>query len=143
MNFQSRELEVQEALAELGKSRKPVSAALCVIPVKMTEAWFLFDVLAIRNAAGNPNGTGDLNLPKVQVVEKLSDPKALLHDALKNASGRTGRHLKTFNVYESYQRLGSTIRDFSPLRQLEAFRAFESNLLSVIEGLESRRKKDR
>jgi hypothetical protein len=46
-----------------------------VVPVRMTEAWLLADELAIRSAAGNPNGTESLNLPNVRTLEDLPDPK--------------------------------------------------------------------
>jgi len=44
--------EINEAvrLAEISIPFVPV------VPVRMTEAWLLFDALAIRFAAGNPNG---------------------------------------------------------------------------------------
>lgn len=34
-----------------------------VIPVRMTEAWLLGHELSIRSAAGNPNGSENLELP--------------------------------------------------------------------------------
>jgi hypothetical protein len=51
---------------------------VCVIPVKMTEAWLLIDEKAIREAAGNPKGRQPLNLPKPSKTEELSDPKETL-----------------------------------------------------------------
>jgi hypothetical protein len=53
-----------------------------VVPVRMTEAWLLPYDVAIRNAAGNPNGTMRLNLPNIRRLEDLPDPKNVLHDAL-------------------------------------------------------------
>ena len=48
--FSDRKAEVQAAIATLDKP------AICVIPVRMQEAWLLFDEIAIRHAAGNPHG---------------------------------------------------------------------------------------
>jgi hypothetical protein len=96
---------------------------LCVIPVRMMEAWFLFDVAAIRRAAGNPNGEMPLDFPDVRRVEDLSDPKEVLHRLLREASGLTGRRLKNFNV--PVRRIAGLIEDFSPLRHLPAFQRLE------------------
>src|SRR5579872_4460722 len=38
--------------------------SICVIPVRMQEAWLLIDEQAIRRAAGNPNGKQPLILPE-------------------------------------------------------------------------------
>lgn len=105
---------------------------VCVVPVRMTEAWFLFDEDAIRTAAGNPNGSSALELPPLNRCERLPDPKSFLFDAIKKASGRTGRRLKKLNVFSCRARLAEIIRDFSPLRQLEAFAQLEEDLRSVM-----------
>lgn len=70
---------------------------LCVVPVRMQEAWLLSDEGAIRTAAGNPRGKEPLSLPGVEKLESLADPKEVLHTALRRASGLTGRRLKTFD----------------------------------------------
>ncbi len=48
--------EIQRALPEAGLPHVPI------IPVRMTEAWFLHDEDAIRSASGNPRGTVSLHL---------------------------------------------------------------------------------
>ena len=63
-----------------------------VVPVRMTEAWLLFDEAAIRRAAGNPNGRVSLQLPPGD-PEEIADPKQLLHDLLRTASELGGRRL--------------------------------------------------
>ena len=45
-----------------------------VIPVRMTEAWLLIDELALRRAAGNPNGRNPLDLPALKDLEALPEP---------------------------------------------------------------------
>ncbi len=62
----------------------------------MTEAWLLADEAAIRRAAGSPSGRVDLGLPTFAELERLADPKQRLHEALKVASGYTGRRLRNF-----------------------------------------------
>jgi hypothetical protein len=94
----------------------------------MTEAWFLFDEAAIRRAAGNPNGRAPRNLPALRRVEALPDPKAILHNCLKEASEKTGRRLKDFRPAQAVQRLGQILQDFSPLSELPAFKEFRDRL---------------
>jgi hypothetical protein len=36
---------------------------VCVVPVRMMEAWLLIDEMAIRRVAGNPNGRIPIELP--------------------------------------------------------------------------------
>src|SRR5688572_3327502 len=49
-----RSAEVEEACQELAELQ--VLPVICVVPVRMTEAWLLIEQQAIRNAAGNKNG---------------------------------------------------------------------------------------
>ncbi len=101
---------------------------VAVIPVRMTEAWLLTDEKALRKAAGNPNGRAALSLPPVNRLESLPDPKSTLRDLLVVASKAIGRRRKRFDQHGARQRLADLIEDFSPLRQLSAFTAFEAEL---------------
>jgi hypothetical protein len=108
-----------------------------VVPVRMTEAWLLIDEAAVRRAAGNRNGTMALGLPQPADLEDLTNPKATLFNTLVTASGFTsGRRRKRFNRDEAEwpERLASLIGDFTPLRQLPAFLAFESELKLQLKG---------
>ena len=102
-----------------------------VIPVRMTEAWLLFDEMAIRTAASNPRGKGLLNLPQTKNVEDCPDPKDVLYVALKNASELSGRRLKKFRPNERVYRVADLIEDFSPLRSLSAFQSLETNIKAL------------
>ena len=105
--------------------------AVCVVPVQMTEAWLLFDEKAIRHAAGNPNGSNPLDIPNLSEIEKIRDPKELLFQILRKASGLTGRRLKKFNMSEARIRISELVCDFSPLRGLNAFQKLERNILNL------------
>jgi len=105
---------------------------VCVVPVRMQEAWLLFDESAIRRAAGNPTAHMPLRLPRLADVEELADPKSILHDALRTASGLRGRRLKAFSPHRAAHLAGDYIRDFSPLRGLPAFRALEAEIEAVL-----------
>jgi len=98
----------------------------------MQEAWLLFDEGAIRRAAGNPRGTETLRLPRSAELEKLPDPKHALHSALKAASGLSGRRLRSFLPHRAARLVGQYITDFSALRVLSAFAAFETDVAALI-----------
>ncbi len=125
----TRKREIYTAADGLGSL--PV---ICVIPVRMQEAWLLFDEEAIRHAAGNGNGRMPLNLPPLRQVERLPDPKTVLHDCLKTASNLSGRRLKKFNVSQRARRVTEFIEDFSLLRNLPAFATLEQDLQEIIES---------
>jgi hypothetical protein len=107
-----------------GLAERPPHA--CVVPVRMMEAWLLFDERAIRIAAGNPNGRMPLALPMLRETEGLADPKETLRALLREASGLTGRRLKNFQP--SPRRIANLIDDFSPLRMLPAFQRLEAEV---------------
>ncbi|TAG70041.1 MAG: hypothetical protein EAZ26_06445, partial [Runella slithyformis] len=72
-----------------------------IIPIKMMETWLLIDEMAIRKAANNPNGKVKIQLPAIRQLENLSQPKELLFDLLKQASGLPqGRKLNNLNVFK-------------------------------------------
>ncbi len=108
--------------------------SVCVIPVRMQEAWLLFDEPAIRRATGNPHGKINLNLPKMKTIENLPDPKETLYNLLRIASEKGGRKLRQFNVRHSAGQVSEFIEDFSPLRSLSAFRQLEKDIKATIEN---------
>ncbi|MCJ7687521.1 MAG: DUF4276 family protein [Desulfobacteraceae bacterium] len=87
---ESRYREIRNALQEATKLGFQ-APAVCVVPVRMTEAWLLFDEPAIRFAAGNPNGKNPLDMPDLSIIEQVSDPKDVLFEILREASGLRGR----------------------------------------------------
>lgn len=111
----------------------PRPPIVCVVPVRMTEAWLLFDEAAIRTAAGNPLGDQPLVLPALWRQEQLADPKRRLHTLLQQARGRRRSHGRQFDVDEAVQRLATLIDDFAPLRALSAFAALEQELAAMIQ----------
>jgi hypothetical protein len=126
-----RVAEIQRALARL-PSGSPLPKAVCVVPVRMQEAWLLFDETAIKHAAGNGASRERLDLPLLGELESLPDPKAVLHDCLRRASGLRGRRLRTFPVGKRARRVAELIDDFSSLRALPAFSALEDDVKEVI-----------
>ncbi|MBW3624909.1 MAG: hypothetical protein KY468_16025 [Armatimonadetes bacterium] len=128
--YASRKREIQSALQSVNETVEFLS--VCVVPVRMQEAWLLFDESAIRQASGNPNGTDRLQLPRLAEIESEPDPKQILHSLLKEASGLHGRRLRDYPVSTSARRVAEFIEDYSPLRVLPAFNALEKDVTNTL-----------
>jgi hypothetical protein len=130
---------LENRIAEIERETRQanVNWHIPIVPVRMTEAWLLIDEAAIRAAAGNPNGKAPLGLPSVDQLERLADPKTVLKESLMGASGATGRRRARLerDINSRVHRVGGLIRDFSQLRQLPAFRAFEHETTRVVGSL--------
>jgi hypothetical protein len=116
-----------EILAAL-KESAVISPAVCVIPVRMSEAWLLLNERAIRAAAGRPTGRTQLQLPHSDRAEQFADPKEVLFQALRDASECTGRRLNNLNEPMLRYRVAELIDDYSILRTLSAFQQLEVEL---------------
>ena len=130
----TRKQEIINAIEQISEESQP-KIFVCVVPIRMTEAWLLFDEKAIRHASGNHNGDMPLDLPRIRTIEDIADPKELLNNKLKLASGRVGRRLRKFNISHSVTLISEYIEDFSPLRQLIAFQELESDIQNIIAQL--------
>ena len=123
---------VEHRAAEIGRAVRKTKVAtgpvVCVVPVRMQEAWLLIDEAALRHAAGNPNGREPLNLPSVETLEALPDLKQILHDLLRQASGLRGRRLRSFSERLSGHRVAELIEDFDPLYRLTAFQRLAADV---------------
>ena len=121
--------EIRSSLTKLGKPYVPV------VPVRMTEAWLLVDEQAIRSAASNPNGQAGLNMPRMDCLEKIPDPKNTLFEKLKLASELPSGRLRKFRPESCRHRVAELISDFSQLRKLSAFVQFETDLIECVQAL--------
>lgn len=128
-SYEERVGEIRRKLTSIA-----VPPTVCVVPVRMQEAWFLFDEAAIREAAGNPNGSVRLELPSLRKVERISKAKDVLLELLRKASGLSGRRLKSFDARAHIHRLAQIIEDYSPLLEVPAFRALDTELKKVLAG---------
>lgn len=125
-----REMRVREIQRHLGERQEP--PVVCVIPVRMQEAWLLFDEAAIRLAADNPRGRMPLDLPALAEIEGVADPKDLVYRLLRSASGLRPGRLQRFQAAPRVHRIAALIEDFSPLRSLSAFQSLEQDLRAVL-----------
>ena len=128
--YEDRHTEITAALVRSGYG-VPV---ICAIPVRMTEAWFLFDAAAIRRAADKPRSVTQLNLPNHTEAQRRADPKRILEDALVVASELSGRKLDQFkkDIGRRKALVSNHIDDYSSLRAQSAFLKFESDLRRVL-----------
>jgi hypothetical protein len=128
--YETRHAQIINALGEL-----ETPPAICVIPVRMLEAWLLFDEPAIRKAAGNPNGRISIDIPSLDSVERLPNPKQVLFDLIGKSSESTGARLKKLKtkLHNVVHLVSQNIEDFSPLRNIQAFENLERELLMVIQ----------
>lgn len=124
----SRRNEILNALTAID-----TPPTVCVIPVRMQEAWFLFDEWAIRKAAGNPNGRQHIALPAISVVESLPNPKEILFQLIREASGLSGVRLKRLKPNRLAHNISQSIIDFSPLRTITSFKYLEQELMQILE----------
>lgn len=131
---EKRRQEISEAV-DLVENCPPF---IPVIPTRMTEAWLLFDENAIKRAAGNAGYKLALDMPPLKRIELLPNPKGKLFELLKAAHNpKTKRKRKGAGKekYAERYEVANQIDDFSPLRQLSAFQAFEADFCRVL-GLE-------
>jgi hypothetical protein len=127
---QTLELRHRQIISALERvTRTP---AVCVIPVRMQEAWLLFNESAIRKAAGNPNGRMPLQLPPIGTIEALPNPKEVLFDLIIDAKGLSPTRRKKLRPQKIAHLISQSIDDFTPLNQLYAFRKLEQELSEVV-----------
>ena len=133
VGYAARAGEIEEIMRD-AQRESPDSGWLPVIPVRSTEAWLLLNEAAIRRVAGNPRGSQPLQLPKPSQVENVSDPKEALRKAVADASGKTGRRLRT--VRKSFSQHRRILLEQLPvggaLEQVPAWRRLERRVSAFV-----------
>lgn len=117
----------QEIETSWSNSQK-TAVLICIVPVRMTEAWLVANEGPIRSAVGNPNGAASLGLPAIKDIESLTDPKAVLFAALKAASGLSASRKRRFKPHQFRHRVSELTDDLMPLRKLSSFRHLEAQV---------------
>ncbi len=100
----------------------------------MMETWLLINENAIRKAAGNRNSKILLNIPTLNKLESILQPKDFLRNLISDASELSGRNLKKLNLSQAIHNLAEYIEDFQPLRTLQSFQVFEKDAKTVIDN---------
>jgi Domain of unknown function (DUF4276) len=125
---QKREEEIEKALINADKTKQFAK----IIPIRMTECWLLIDEKAIRRASGNPNGNIKLEMPPVNKLESLPNPKKTLEELLEKASGLTGRRLRDLNTRQSIQIIPEYLEEFSMLEKLPSYLHFKQEISKLL-----------
>ena len=119
-SIDKREEEIRDSLSD---SRiDEALPVVCVIPVRMQEAWLLIDEYALRRSAGTPDGRQPLSMPDIGKLEDLPDPKRTLHELLRRSERLDGRtHLahkvEGVQCVRRLKRFGELVeRPFAPVR---------------------------
>lgn len=120
----TRRQEVEQAWHTVERTPRLVT----IVPVRMTEAWLLVDAAAIRTAAGNPNGRVRLDMPDVDRLEQLPDPKATLFELLARASELGPHRLQHFSPESRRHRIPEVMAGFERLRALPSFVHLETQV---------------
>ncbi|WP_185921102.1 hypothetical protein [Burkholderia cenocepacia] len=126
--YDTRRQQLAEELADL------VDYWIPIIPVRMTEAWLLGNEAALRRAAENPNGNVSLDIPPRNRWESLPDPKEELFRILRKASNRPSR--RAINEGLCRSRVAELTPDFTHLRPLPSFSAFEADVIATFREFE-------
>jgi hypothetical protein len=132
-SLEQRSDQIRVAFREASFQRQ-MPRHICVVPVRMQEAWLLFDEAAIRWAAGNPNGKQSLQLPALAWLEQLPDPKEVLYDLLREASGLEGRRRRRLEPSRLAVRVADFIEDYAPLRTLPAFQTLQIAIQEAVQN---------
>jgi hypothetical protein len=116
------------------ENAKPADHMVPIIPVRMTEAWLLLDEAAIREVAGNPNGRNPLGLPRGVSVERNSNPKQLLEQAILAAADVTGRKRKCLSqrFYQNRRSLLERLDRFGPITHLPSWQQLVEDVERVV-----------
>jgi len=122
-----RHSEIDHALSNLETSN-----LVKIVPLRMTEAWLLIDLMAIRLAVNNPNGNIKLTLPPTNKLEGIVDPKQQLEMLLRNASELRGRRLDCLNTRQAIHLVANHINDYTPLFKLNSFCSFFKQLDQLV-----------
>ncbi len=125
----------QQEIERSWPSGVQTTALICVIPVRMTEAWLITNDMPIRLAVGNPNGTVALDLPAAKDIESSPSAKEILFTALKTAKDLNARRKAGFNPHQFRHRVSEMTDDLAPLRSLASFRHLEAQVKKQLELL--------
>ena len=125
----------QQEIENSWPDNEKTTVLICVIPVRMTEAWLIANEKPIRLAVGNPNGTEVLDLPTAKDIESSPNPKEILFAALRTASGRNSRRKARFNPHQFRHRVSELTDDLAPLRMLASFKRLEAQVKKHVKNL--------
>ena len=107
-----------------------------IVPVRMTESWLLLEV-AIRRAAGNPNGRIELDLPSPAEAERMADPKSALRLAIIVGAEVQGRRRRALakRLPGIRDQLLENLPVGGPLEQLQSWTRFRDDTVAALKQI--------
>lgn len=127
--------EIRAAVASVGYAGPWVG----IVPVRMTESWLLLDEATIRRAAGNFSSVNPIDLPPPGRVEQISDPKAMLENALLQARGNRGRRRRKDrqDFPRLHRQLLQRLPPGGPLEHAPSWARFRDDTIAAVQLLEN------
>ncbi len=110
------------------KAVEESNKALCknliaLVPVYMTEAWMLADIDVFKDEIGTDKSNSELRLPRINQIEKISDPKETINNAIKIAFTNYSSRRNIPRIGEIYMPLSQKIR-IDSLKNLPSYLKF-------------------
>ena len=100
---------------------------ICVVPVRMTEAWLLTCERSIRAAVGNQAGSIPLELPASHDVESVGAKRVLFH-ALTLATELGANRRRKFRPEAYPHSVAEFLDTLTSLRKLKSFQRLEAQI---------------
>ncbi len=120
------ENKIKPAFELVENTKNTCKNLVAIIPIQMTEAWMLADIELFLNEINTDKSCSELNLPcKVNLIEKIADPKKRIEDALVIAqSNKSKRRRHKFKISDLYTPLSQKIYQ-EKLEMLPSFKLFK------------------
>jgi Domain of unknown function (DUF4276) len=125
--------KIDPALKALGLLQQAhIEHLIPIVPIQMSEAWMLADLLLLLEQIGTNLSPNDLKLNRNP--ESYHDPKAAISEAIIQArSGMTRRRRSELRISDLYDIMGQTI-GIDALRKLPSFLRFEAEVTAFFQA---------
>jgi hypothetical protein len=118
----------QAVEAELGHICKNLVA---IVPIQMTEAWMLIDKELLKGEIATTKRSQELGLPRPNQIENITDPKALIEEAMRRAYSDLPKRRRRPIISELYTPISQKV----PLSELLKMPSYEKFQKAARDGL--------
>jgi Domain of unknown function (DUF4276) len=108
--------------------------AVPVVPVREMEAWLIVDPEAFAKATGHPTSRLPADLPRPREIERVPDPKQIMHNIWISLLGREPQGGRVGHLEEILEIVAGNVR-LERLLQLRSFIEFIRDLRSALEKM--------
>jgi hypothetical protein len=103
-----------------------------IVPIHMTEAWMLADSTTLAKLLNTGKSPTDLRIKmKMKQIEKLSDPKEIINQAIDIAFDNNSKKRKRIEIEDLYIPMSQQI-DLKILDQINSYRQFRLNAKNAL-----------